>query len=140
MAEDPRAIVSWRSILSLNASCCALIDATDDHESLWTTAQLNFSSNHGIRCNFAYVPMLLKHPLAILACVPKDVALFAARAIAGAAAESVTAPLDRIKILMQTHRVRVGQQSANQAISFLEAITMIGKEERIKGYWKGNLP
>ncbi|KAF8038520.1 hypothetical protein BT93_B1157 [Corymbia citriodora subsp. variegata] len=83
---------------------------------------------------------LLKHPLATVALVPRDVALFLAGAIAGAAAKTVTAPLDRIKLLMQTHGVRVGQQSAKKAISFAEAITMIGKEEGMKGYWKGNLP
>lgn len=44
---------------------------------------------------------LLKHPLAMIALVPRDAALFTAAAIAGAAAKSVTAPLDRIKLLMQ---------------------------------------
>ncbi|XP_074264531.1 thylakoid ADP,ATP carrier protein, chloroplastic-like [Silene latifolia] len=83
---------------------------------------------------------LLKHPLALVTLVPKDAALFAAGAIAGAAAKTVTAPLDRVKLLMQTHGVRVGQESAKKAIGFLEGITMIGKEEGIKGYWKGNLP
>ncbi|KAI6698437.1 hypothetical protein NL676_018556 [Syzygium grande] len=83
---------------------------------------------------------LLKRPLATVAYVPRDVALFIAGAIAGAAAKTVTAPLDRIKLLMQTHGVRVGQESAKKAIGFAEAITMIGKEEGMKGYWKGNLP
>ncbi|KAI3805723.1 hypothetical protein L1987_21607 [Smallanthus sonchifolius] len=38
---------------------------------------------------------LLKHPLAIVA------AVFAAGALSGAAAKTVTAPLDRIKLIMQ---------------------------------------
>ncbi|EOA20744.1 hypothetical protein CARUB_v10001070mg [Capsella rubella] len=83
---------------------------------------------------------LLKKPIALLSLVPKDAALFFAGAFAGAAAKSVTAPLDRIKLLMQTHGVRAGQQSAKKAIGFVEAITLIGKEEGLKGYWKGNLP
>uniref|UniRef100_A0A5B7A2G4 Envelope ADP,ATP carrier protein n=1 Tax=Davidia involucrata TaxID=16924 RepID=A0A5B7A2G4_DAVIN len=49
-------------------------------------------------------------------------------------------PLDRIKLLMQTHGLRVGQESAKKGVGFIEAITLIGKQEGIKGYWRGNLP
>ncbi|PAN31454.1 hypothetical protein PAHAL_5G420800 [Panicum hallii] len=83
---------------------------------------------------------LARHPLALLALVPHGAALFAAGAAAGAAAKTVTAPLDRVKILMQTHSVRVAGESAKKAVGFLEAIADIGKEEGLKGYWKGNLP
>ncbi|KAL4355113.1 hypothetical protein GQ457_06G006170 [Hibiscus cannabinus] len=83
---------------------------------------------------------LLNHPLAALSYVPRDAAIFAAGAVAGAVAKTVTAPLDRIKLLMQTHGVRAGQETAKKAIGFIEAIVLIGKEEGIKGYWKGNLP
>ncbi|XP_020577160.1 thylakoid ADP,ATP carrier protein, chloroplastic-like isoform X2 [Phalaenopsis equestris] len=83
---------------------------------------------------------LLRHPLALLALVPNGVALFTAGALAGAAAKSLTAPLDRIKLLMQTHALRVGEESGRKEITFLEAFKLIGKEEGVKGYWKGNLP
>ncbi|KAI8012740.1 putative inorganic phosphate transporter 1-5 [Camellia lanceoleosa] len=40
----------------------------------------------------------------------------------------------------QTHGLRNGQEAAKKGIGFIEAFTMIGKQEGIKGYWKGNLP
>ncbi|KZV40857.1 putative envelope ADP,ATP carrier protein, chloroplastic [Dorcoceras hygrometricum] len=83
---------------------------------------------------------LFKHPLAIFSLIPKDAGLFAAGAVSGAAAKTVTAPLDRIKLLMQTHGLRAGQEGGKTGIGFVEALTLIGKEEGIKGYWKGNLP
>ncbi|KAF3787969.1 putative envelope ADP TP carrier protein [Nymphaea thermarum] len=86
------------------------------------------------------VEQFLKHPLALLSFVPKDVALFSAGAFAGAAAKTVTAPLDRIKLLMQTHGLRIVEGSTKKGIGFLEALMMIGKEDGVKGYWKGNLP
>lgn len=103
-------------------ACLALNGKREEAEFAPTTAQL------------------VKHPLGFVAVVPKDAALFAAGAIAGAAAKTFTAPLDRIKLLMQTHGVRVGQESTKKAIGFVEAITLIAKDEGIKGYWKGNLP
>ncbi|KAF5737235.1 hypothetical protein HS088_TW13G00114 [Tripterygium wilfordii] len=154
--KENRAVLSFRHIPGLEIS--GLVKEADDHDLLWrATAQLRLSSSvsGGSVDKFACVSMvekryanefapspaqLMKHPLAALAYVPSEVAIFLAGAIAGAAAKTVTAPLDRIKILMQTHGVRVGQESAKKAMGFVEAITMIGKEEGIKGYWKGNIP
>ncbi|KAI4328681.1 hypothetical protein L6164_021016 [Bauhinia variegata] len=160
--QEERAVVTWRSIPTLKSSQYGVV-MSNDHEPFWKKTTLTFSTASGIAtrcgrctpCKFASLSVtetkldrefspsqaqLLKHPLALVALVPKDAALFFAGAIAGAAAKTVTAPLDRIKLLMQTHGVRVGQESGKKAIGFIEAIAVIGKEEGIRGYWKGNLP
>ncbi|KAK3226147.1 hypothetical protein Dsin_006009 [Dipteronia sinensis] len=161
MTEE-RAVVSFCSVPSLKTSRFSLVEmSSDHHEPLWKSdARFILSAGDlggggGGFVNFACLALvekggrkdfdpslaqLTKHPLAILALVPRDIAIFVAGAAAGAAAKTVTAPLDRIKLLMQTHGVRVGQESAKKVIGFIEAIKLIAKEEGIKGYWKGNLP
>ncbi|KAJ4825642.1 hypothetical protein Tsubulata_023101 [Turnera subulata] len=163
--REERAVVTFRSVPNLKPSLphsqCFGGNPVEDtrQEPLWKKgAQFSCAAavGGGVRhANFASVSMaekgernefapttaqLMKHPLAILAYVPRDAAIFVAGAIAGAAAKTVTAPLDRVKLLMQTHGVRLGKETASKGIGFIEAITMIGKEEGLKGYWKGNLP
>ncbi|KAL9336901.1 hypothetical protein Peur_071389 [Populus x canadensis] len=161
MRDKERAILCFQTLPNLTTTHCSLTETTHHREPLWRNAQfscrIRSDGSNGSFGNFASVSMaenkkdkgnefapstaqLLKHPLAILAFLPRDAAIFAAGAVAGAAAKTVTAPLDRIKLLMQIHGVRAGQESAKKAIGFIEAIVMIGKEEGIKGYWKGNLP
>ncbi|KAF8394927.1 hypothetical protein HHK36_018866 [Tetracentron sinense] len=142
-----RGVLVWRRIPDLERPQRGFSEATEEEQwkEKWGCGGGAFSclSMAGKKEKKEFSPtsdQLLKHPLALLAFVPKDAALFAAGAIAGAAAKSITAPLDRVKLLMQTHGVRVGQESAKKAIGFIEAIALIGKEEGIKGYWKGNLP
>ncbi|XP_024393427.1 probable envelope ADP,ATP carrier protein, chloroplastic isoform X2 [Physcomitrium patens] len=83
---------------------------------------------------------LMKHPLALVSFVPRELALFFAGAVAGAAAKTVTAPLDRVKLLMQVHGVRMAQEGSRQGIGLLQAVAQIGNEEGIAGFWKGNVP
>lgn len=86
---------------------------------------------------------LLKHrPQALLSLLPRPVVLFTAGAVSGAIGKTLTAPLDRVKLLLQTsgglqqgavkHAVRKG--------GVWKALVAIGRTEGIKGYWKGNLP
>ncbi|KAK4396125.1 Thylakoid ADP,ATP carrier protein, chloroplastic [Sesamum angolense] len=148
MTNTARASLVWREIPGLHPDNC-----TQTHQC--QTKCFGSADATRRRSNFACISLpekteekgfsptsaqLLKHPLAMVALVPKDAALFAAGAIAGAAAKTVTAPLDRIKLLMQTHGLRAGQEGARKGIGFIEAFTLIGKEEGLKGYWKGNLP
>ena len=58
------------------------------------------------------------------------------------AGKSLTAPLDRVKLLLQT-RGGLGQSAVAQAArrgGVLDALVAIGREEGLRGYWKGNLP
>ncbi|TYJ40129.1 hypothetical protein E1A91_A04G118000v1 [Gossypium mustelinum] len=99
-------------------------------------ACLSISEKREQQRGFEPTPVqLLNHPLAALSYVPKDAAIFAAGAVAGAVAK-----ICRFFTCRSTHGVRAGQESAKKAIGFIEAIALIGKEEGIKGYWKGNLP
>ncbi|KAL0545295.1 hypothetical protein IC582_020447 [Cucumis melo] len=155
--NEHNATLIWRNIPTLTPS---LRQSTQDiSEGLWSNnaqlCRISAADCRRLQCKFACISVvekrdqhefspspsqLLTHPLALLALVPKDAALFAAGAVAGAAAKTVTAPLDRIKLLMQTHGVRVAHEGTKKAISFIEAITTIGQNEGVKGYWKGNLP
>lgn len=81
-------------------------------------------------------------PIALLALIPRPLVLFTAGALSGAIAKTITAPLDRVKILLQ---VRGGLQqgaiaTAARSGSLLQSLIAVGKEEGIMGYWKGNLP
>ncbi len=56
--------------------------------------------------------------------------------------KTLTAPLDRVKLLLQT---RGGLQAgalkdAARGGGVISALTAIGKEEGFFGYWKGNVP
>ena len=56
--------------------------------------------------------------------------------------KTLTAPLDRVKLLLQT-RGGFAQGSLKAAAkkgNVLEALLAIGRQEGFRGYWKGNLP
>ncbi|GAQ89531.1 hypothetical protein KFL_005330060 [Klebsormidium nitens] len=81
---------------------------------------------------------LLAHPIAALAFVPKDTSLFVAGALAGATAKTITAPLDRLKLLLQVQDVN--RKAGAAAVTLSGAVAKIFKEEGVLGFWKGNVP
>lgn len=86
--------------------------------------------------------LFAERPIALLALIPRPIVLFTAGALSGAIAKTITAPLDRVKILLQ---VRGGLQkgaiaTAARSGSLLQSLIAVGREEGILGYWKGNLP
>ncbi|GJP85139.1 hypothetical protein CLOP_g15233 [Closterium sp. NIES-67] len=83
---------------------------------------------------------LLTHPVALLRGIPKDAAFFISGAVAGAAAKTVTAPLDRWKLMIQVKSVLPGKVIPPTEINLVKSFLDIGKEGGITAYWKGNLP
>lgn len=88
------------------------------------------------------IELARRRPVALLGMVPRPLLLFTAGALSGAIAKTITAPLDRVKILLQ---VKGGLQQgaiaqAARSGSLLKSLIAVGQQEGILGYWKGNLP
>ncbi|CAI7757478.1 unnamed protein product [Closterium sp. NIES-53] len=64
--------------------------------------------------------------------------LLFAGGMAGAVARTCTAPLDRIKLLLQVQHLGQLGTSANAYTGVSQAIMKIGREEGIRAFWKGN--
>ncbi|CAG9463828.1 unnamed protein product [Pedinophyceae sp. YPF-701] len=84
--------------------------------------------------------LLLHRPLALLSLLNPGTVKFTSGAIAGAVGKTITAPFDRLKLLMQ---VKGGLQGGGIGAAaarggLLESFVAIGKEEGLRGYWKGN--
>eukprot|EP00951_Prasinocladus_malaysianus_P011704 scaffold86717_cov49-Prasinocladus_malaysianus.AAC.1 len=86
--------------------------------------------------------LLFHRPEALLHLVPKPAVLFTAGAVAGAIGKTLTAPLDRVKLLLQVRGGYAGAQvtAAAKSGNVFKALVAIGKEEGILAFWKGNLP
>eukprot|EP00281_Chroomonas_sp_CCMP1168_P020915 CAMPEP_0206229874 /NCGR_PEP_ID=MMETSP0047_2-20121206/9936_1 /ASSEMBLY_ACC=CAM_ASM_000192 /TAXON_ID=195065 /ORGANISM="Chroomonas mesostigmatica_cf, Strain CCMP1168" /LENGTH=305 /DNA_ID=CAMNT_0053653215 /DNA_START=13 /DNA_END=930 /DNA_ORIENTATION=- len=57
--------------------------------------------------------------------------------IAGAAARTLTSPLDRVKILMQTQYLSSGG-AADKYTGIWQTLVRVAREDGVRGYWRGN--
>lgn len=102
--------------------------------------ELAVSRSEEARPNPRY--LLSRRPVALLSLVPRPAVLFTAGALSGAIGKTLTAPLDRVKLLLQTSG-GLQKGAVKQAVrqgGVWQALVAIGRTEGIKGYWKGNLP
>ena len=88
------------------------------------------------------IGLLFKRPEALFHLIPRPAFLFGAGAVAGAIGKTLTAPLDRVKLLLQVKGGYSGAQvaAASKSGNVLKALAAIGREEGFMGYWKGNIP
>lgn len=124
------------------AHCARTFRSSRRPQRLCFELAIDSKSRHSVqdKPDFQY---LLKHrPLALLSLLPRPAVLFAAGAVSGAIGKTITAPLDRVKLLLQTSG-GLQQGAVKHAIrkgGVWQALVAIGRTEGIKGYWKGNLP
>lgn len=86
--------------------------------------------------------LITRRPDALLHRMPRTAVLFLAGAVSGAIGKTFTAPLDRVKILMQVGGGRYSGEIAQAAAKgdILRSLVAIAKQDGIFGYWRGNLP
>ena len=88
------------------------------------------------------VKQLMQRPVSFVALVPEPAALFIAGAFAGTMAKTVSCPLDRTKLLLQVKGGSTEGIIAQAAKSgnVLQTFLAIGRQEGLRGYFKGNVP
>uniref|UniRef100_A0A7S0WXN8 ADP,ATP carrier protein n=1 Tax=Pyramimonas obovata TaxID=1411642 RepID=A0A7S0WXN8_9CHLO len=88
------------------------------------------------------VKELMQRPVSFVALVPEPAALFIAGAFAGTMAKTVACPLDRTKLLLQVKGGSTEGLIAQAAKSgnVLQTFMAIGRQEGLRGYFKGNVP
>ena len=131
------------------ASCCPDVDHTDAVQSMVFPQSIRrqspcfeLASTETSQNKPSPQFLLSKRPIALLSLIPRPAVLFTAGAVSGAIGKTLTAPLDRVKLLLQTSG-GLQQGAVKQAVrkgGVWDALVAIGRTEGIRGYWKGNLP
>ena len=85
--------------------------------------------------------LLTHRPDAVLARSNPEAIKFLAGALAGGLGKTVTAPFDRLKLIMQVKGGMTSGKLASAAAggSLIDSFVAIGKQEGLMGYWRGNL-
>ncbi|KAF6150409.1 hypothetical protein GIB67_034108 [Kingdonia uniflora] len=113
MKKTEEGVIIWRKIPGLERS---FVEETEGRDQWRIESRRSGFGGDGRFCSISMVKkgqirmrkefspsleQLLKHPLALFSFVPKDFTLFISGLMAEVASKTITAPLNRIKILMQ---------------------------------------
>jgi solute carrier family 25 (mitochondrial adenine nucleotide translocator), member 4/5/6/31 len=88
-----------------------------------------------------YVDCFFQYPLMVMSSSTEFLINFMAGGVSGAVAKTATAPIERVKLLIQTQDAnpKIISGEVKRYTGIVDCFTRVAKEQGIKAFWRGNL-